>query len=116
MVTKLFPMHAILTMKTGILMGDFGTAQELMEWVVGHPVWTHEIPSHFKTMQEKLSGLFPLLPSDANKSNWKQILASAIADFGNELEVPQGSEERSQSPLESLAAMVGEDKVTAVVV
>lgn len=111
---KRFPTHAIMTMKTRICMGDFGVAQELAEWVMGHPVWTHELLSLAKPIKEELERQFPDLPTEANKDNWKEVLATAIETHGEHLEVIQGSAERTQNPIESLVALVGEDKVLPV--
>jgi len=116
MITKLFPMHAVLTMKTGICMGDFGAAHELMEWVLGHPVWTHEMPSYCKSIKAKLAELFPHLPSEAKGENWKQVLANAIESHGSEIEVPQGNAERTSNPIETAEAIFGKDRVVAAVV
>lgn len=111
MSKKRFPTHAIMTMKTDICMGSFSDAQELAEWVMGHPVWTHELLSLAKPIKEELERQFPDLPTEATKDNWKEVLATAIQTHGEHLEVIQGSAERTQNPIESLIDLIGEDKV-----
>ena len=113
---KRFPTHAIMTMKTEICMGNFGAAHELAEWVMGHPVWTHELSSLAKPIKEDLERQFPGLPTEANKDNWKEVLATAIQTHGEYLEVIQGSAERTQNPIESLVELVGKKKVIPVVI
>lgn len=40
-----FPTTAVLTLATGIVMGDFSEAHGLIEHYACGPVWTHQIPS-----------------------------------------------------------------------
>lgn len=116
MDTKRFPTHAIMTMKTRICMGDFGVAHSLAEWVMGYPVWTHELSSLAKSIKEELERQFPDLPTEANTDNWKDVLATAIETHGEYLEVIQGSSKRTQNPIESLVELVGKKKVIPVVI
>lgn len=102
MITKSFPTHAVMTLYTGVCMGDFTVAHELMEWVVGHPVWTHEMPSHFPFMKEIFAEMFPLLPKEAHKDNWMTMLAEAESTYGKELLIPHGQMQRHNSPLDTL--------------
>jgi len=112
---KRFPMHAILTMKTDICMGDFGTAQELAEWVMGHSVWTHELLIYAAPIKKALEQQFPLLPTLATTTNWEQVLADTIEKFGESLEVEQGCCQRTRHPIETAADVFGADKTMVVV-
>lgn len=120
-MTKTFPMHAILTMRTGICMGDFGKAHELAEWVLGHPVWTHELASKqaVKAIKDALGKQFPDLPDslpDVTKENYATVLAELVAKHGTSRQVAKGSEERTQSPIDTMVEMVGAERVLAVAV
>lgn len=116
---KTFPLHAVLTMRTKKLMGDFAKAHELAEWVLGHPIWTHEMHLFLKKISDKLGEQFPGLPStlpDVNKNNYAEALAELEKVHGTSFEVEQGNEERTESPLDTLLGMVDKKKVTAVLV
>ncbi|MGD0052965.1 MAG: hypothetical protein ABSD03_14275 [Vulcanimicrobiaceae bacterium] len=39
-----FPIHALLSVYTGTLAGDFGECHRLIEHLVDSPVWTHQLP------------------------------------------------------------------------
>jgi len=101
---KAFPMHDILTMRTGIVHKDFKTAHELMEWIVGHPIWTHEMPSHSELVESEMERQFPFLPKKSSRETCEQILSDCIAQYGETLEVEQGSQERTTDPISSLLA------------
>ena len=44
---------AIITMYTGILIGDFGDAHAYAEEILDRPIWTHQFPDLFKEIKEK---------------------------------------------------------------
>lgn len=114
---KKFPLHAILTMRTEMCMGDFGKAHELMEWVLGHPVWTHEMLSYRKSIEAELAKQFPKLPGalpHVTKENYATVLSNLEGIHGKELEVEQGFGTRDKNPLETAIEMFGEDRVMPV--
>jgi len=77
---KAFPMHDILTMRTGIVHKDFKTAHELMEWIVGHPIWTHEMPSHSELVESEMERQFHFL---LDNSITVSVLNLNLATFGH---------------------------------
>ena len=44
---------AIVTMFTGILIGDFSDAHAYAEEIMGRPIWTHQFPSLMAEIKEK---------------------------------------------------------------
>ena len=42
--TQTFPTADVLSTITGRLMGDIGGVYRVLEFMTGHPVWTHQIP------------------------------------------------------------------------
>lgn len=116
MISKSFPLHAILTMKTGKVMGPFRDAHELAEWVMGHPVWTHELLMVGKEIEQSLSRQFPNLPTNldhVDRSNFKGVLAELETVHGSSLEVERGIGQRTKNPLET-AVEVFSDRVVSV--
>ncbi|HQR07021.1 MAG TPA: hypothetical protein PLN21_09375 [Gemmatales bacterium] len=98
---KRFNMSAVMTLYTGICMCNFSEAQELMEWIMGHPVWTHEMPMHFDYAKNTIASLFKGLPGNANSNNWQEVLAEAVELHGEKVEIPKGVSKRDQSPIET---------------
>ncbi len=112
--TKKFPLHAILTMRTGVVMGDFGEASELIEWALGHPVWTHEMPRYRIAVELKLAKQFPQLPSalpQVTSENYADVLRELEAIHGKELEVENGGDQRDKNPIETALEAFGPGKL-----
>jgi hypothetical protein len=42
--TQDFPLGAVLSVTTGMLMCDFGEVGDLLEFMANEPVWTHQLP------------------------------------------------------------------------
>lgn len=115
--TKRFPLHAILTMRTGRVMGDFGDAQELAEWVMGHPIWTHELPSLGGEIKSRLASQHPELPAElphVTKENYASVLRDLEEVHGVSLTVKRGDTSRNKSPIETAIETLGADRVVAV--
>ena len=116
---KTLKLSALLCLTTGKSFGDFGEMHEAAEHVMGGPIWTHEFasPELWTTMRENVLAQFPDLPADGNAvtpENAAQILADAEAKFGKELEVEQGTAERTKSPMETLQEVAGDKPVIMI--
>lgn len=119
-----FSIHAILSLTTGKLLGDFGEMHELAEWVAGYPIWTHEFAD--KTLWQRLRltvfAQHPALAAadaDAAKINGENVAEYCVAfekRFGKSLEIVSGTDERQESPMQSAERIVGADKLLGVVV
>ena len=42
--TKTFPIGTVLSLTKDILLGEFDSLHEAIEYVAGYPVWTHQLP------------------------------------------------------------------------
>lgn len=114
MESKSFSTAALASITTGRLLCDFSDMHEAIEYLMGHPVWTHELASEslFKLMSMKLREQHPGLPAedDCNDTNWQQFRDQLVAKLGSTLTITKGEEVRAADPLTTARAMLGPDK------
>lgn len=115
METKAFSTAAVVSLTSGMLLCDFSKMHELAEYVMGHPVWSHEFASKpmWDLMKLKLLEQHPCLPTDSKgvtKDTWQDFLAAACAKFGETLTITKGEEVRAADPVTTARAMLGPDK------
>jgi hypothetical protein len=100
MMTKTFPVHALLSIYDGHLAGPFTDCHALIEHLVGEPCWTHQLPVIMRTgeMQADLLRQYPALADlpcpdlegkeqDERERLSKEWAQHAVEVFG-EAEVP----------------------------
>lgn len=94
---KAFPLHAVLTLATGRVWGDFGEAHEAAEWLMGRPVWTHEFAYSGDQIRALAKAAAPALatvtadqcPTSPDDCDAK--LAAMVALYGATVEIPCGT-------------------------
>lgn len=104
-----FPLHALLTLSTGRCWGPFGEAHRLAEHLMGHPVWTHELPSLAPELKRRVLESAPMLasiteseiPTSPDDADYK--LRAQIAKFGDVHSPPAGTSARTRSPFDTLS-------------
>ena len=104
---KEFRTLVVGTASSGITLANsmsIADIHELSEWVLGHPVWTHELGQDhiWKRMRELLVAQFPDLPTD-DVTDHAAAAKALLATYGEIISVRRGSDERAESPLASLA-------------
>jgi hypothetical protein len=116
METKAFTTPVLVSLVSGkMLTTSFGALHECAEWVLGHPVWTHEFASKpfWERMKAALLAQHPDLDVDCesvNKENWAAFMSALIERLGESREVVKGTAERTANPLTTLREAVGPDK------
>lgn len=119
--SKTFSTLAVASAATGIGLADgmnYSTMAEISSHVLGFDIWTHELADRAMNnrVRDRLLTLFPGLPTgDEARADWRAAAAKAVAAYGDTLTIPAGADERSESPIESLARMVGDKPIVAVV-
>jgi hypothetical protein len=114
--SKQFSIASIVSLTSGMLLCDFGDMHHLAEYVMGHPIWTHEFASKpmWDVMKSKLLEQHPTLPAavpeGTGESNWQRWRDSLVAQFGATLPIAKGEEERPADPMTTARAMLGPDK------
>lgn len=113
--TKELESLAVASVTTGRMLcdGSLGPIQEAVEWLVGHPVWTHELPRYLPVAAAEALRQFPEMPveMDGTDGGVERTMAEVRGKFGSTVKVSQGSEERTVSPLESIREMVGDKPI-----
>lgn len=112
---KEFPTAAAATMTTGIVMGQWSDASALAEWLMGFPIWTHEYLELRDKIKAAVLHQFPAMPTTARSgAGHLEDLAAIEAVFGKTLMFRAGATKRRQSPIESLAKIIGDENVVVV--
>ena len=124
--TKIFPTSLVLSVLSATAFGDtFGAIHEAVEFVVGHPIWTHELADRriWKIAQEAIIAQWPPASRWLQKCEGvvgspdgaKRLLAQCIAEVGGQVSLTRGNCQRSESPLESAARLLPNKPIIAVV-
>lgn len=104
--TKALSIGAVLTITTGIVMVEgFKGVHEAFEWIMGHPVWTHEMPRFGDAARDRVVAQYPDFPVEASSANFRTVLADATAKYGDTITIQQGDASRAVGPITSLVEM-----------
>jgi hypothetical protein len=92
---KAFPLHAVLTLATGRVWGDFSRAHEAAEWLFGRGIQTIEFAFNTTIKDRALAALpavsdlpeadYPTSPEDVDAR-----LAAQVARFGDAIRLSRG--------------------------
>jgi hypothetical protein len=118
---KEFPTLIVASTLTGIGLTNmtFSDVHEVIEWLFGGPVWTHEFV-HAPTNDIYISRgyeQFPNMPTqfDAEK-DWKGAAEKAVAAYGETVIVAKGENGRQASPLQTIRDIKPDVKIIPVIV
>jgi len=115
-----FRTAAVLSAVYGWLLCDIGEVYDVLSFLTGRSVFTHELPSAGKQAAPHVFAQLPAIAglelSHVTRENWREELAILEARFGPTLTLaPIGwNALADKSPLETLTEMVGEDRVIVV--
>lgn len=99
--TKSFDPAVLATLTTGtLLVQPFGLAHEAAEWVLGHPVWTHQWPKMSGKMRDAVLAQFPDMPVGSVGARFAQVRDEVRARYGAAVEVKRGGGETAIGPLD----------------
>ncbi|MDQ0305290.1 hypothetical protein [Ancylobacter polymorphus] len=84
-----------------LLVGSFGDVHEAIEHIVGHPVWTHEIPGLFETARAAVLKHYPDMPA-TEPTDFRECAEDLVKRYGDALPMPKGTATRDKSPLATL--------------
>jgi len=97
--TKHIDPAALGGITTGVLLADFSALHEAAEWVMGHPIWTHEFPRLSDDLKAAVLAQFPDMPVAINLEGWECTRDRLRATYGDTVEVKRGVSERSADPI-----------------
>jgi hypothetical protein len=119
--TKNFPTEVLLSLASGITLCGFSEIHEAAEFVLGHPIWTHEfaIRATFDTLRELILEQHPQLASANIQTFPVERLNAVVSElheqFGSELEVSKGGEARTANPIETLLELRPDMKIIPLI-
>lgn len=118
--TKTFSTLAVATAATGIGLGkcSYSDVMEINGFVLGHPVWTHELADRAMNARAEaaIRAQLPNLPSrELARESWMAAAIAATSEYGDTVTLTEGSGERTESPINSLARLTGRPEDIIVV-
>jgi hypothetical protein len=122
MATKNFPIDAVLSVVTGRLMGDIGGVYEVLNWMTGESLFTHQLPRVSREAEPIILAMHPTLADTTAEAeqvtteNWRDWLSTWTARYGETIAVPQMTiaEHERIDPLSELAQSVHPDRIAVV--
>jgi len=120
MNNKIFDLGSVLSITTGRLLTDIGNVYEILNYMTGDNLFTHQLPRASRECEPVLLRQHPELAnidaSGVDTNNWREFLAEQVAKFGNEVEViPVGLfEHKHIDPIEELESMVDPSKIIII--
>lgn len=109
---KTFDTPTLASIATGVLLVQpFSKVHEACEWLLGHPVWTHELGSKatVERIKAALVAQFPefgtIDAANVGKDNWAPFAYELIENLGPSREIARGSQEREADPITTLWQM-----------
>lgn len=98
--------RALGSITSGILLlEDFSKVHEAIEWIMGHPVWTHEFPGFSDRAAALVKQQFPGMPM-GEVTNWQETAAFLLKKYGFAVPVKRGAEKRGAGPVETADAAI----------
>lgn len=119
---KQFPTEDVLSTITGRLIGKISGVYEVLGYMTGESLFTHQIPRVSREAQPVVVAAHPALQQaideaeQVNQENWRQWRDTWIDRYGPEIAVPQFNEDAHQriDPMSELAEKIHPDKIIAV--
>lgn len=123
MTTKTFDLGTVLTITTGRLLTDIGSVYEILNFMTGDNLMTHQLPRASEACEKPLLAQFPKLaeitiPDKFEgpdlKHSVQNFLATAVRVVGNTFEVEPLESFEHKNPLTELAEMTDKPIIAVV--
>ena len=120
MTTQTFNTLVVATAATGVGLGQcsYSDVMRVGEFVLGHPVWTHELADKGTTsrIEAAIRAQLPNLPSrELAHEDWQKAATAATEAYGETVTLTEGTGERTENPVDSLARLTGRPEDIIVV-
>lgn len=124
MQTKEFASCDVLSVVTGRLVGKMGGVYEVLNWMTGESLFTHQLPRVGDEARPVLVAAHPALQQAIDEAeqvttdNWNEWLQTWQDRYGPILAVPKfGADDHEQiDPMSELAEKIHPDKIIPVVI
>lgn len=122
--TKTFPTAVVLSTITGRLICDINGVYEVLSWMTGESVFTHQIPRIGREAEPVILAAHPHLREAVreaalvNRENWQEWRDRWIERYGPEIAVPKmtAAEHKAIDPITELQATAPNAKAAIAVV
>lgn len=122
MQTKEFATRDVLSTITGRLMGDIGGVYEVLNWMTGESVFTHQLPRIGREATPVVVAAHPALQQaideaeQVNQGNYAQWRQTWEDRYGPTIAVPKftAATRESIDPMSELAEKVHPDKIIPI--
>ncbi len=124
METKQLATADVLSVVTGRLMGDIGGVYEVLNWMTGESLFTHQLPRVSREAAPVILAAIPALQSAVDEAekvttaNYREWRDTWLTRYGATLAVPKLNTDQHEriDPMSELAEKVHPDKIITVTV
>lgn len=117
-----FSIGAAASVTTGFMLCPlFSEVHELMEWLTGFPIWTHQIPRLSGELKALALAHHAELPTretigEVNPDNCQEVIARLEAKLGPMMSFKKGDGNLAErkDPVDEAVEMMGRDRVVVV--
>lgn len=117
-VTKQIDPAALASLTTGYTLVEFAEMADAAEFIMGHPIFTHQYLVLHKQIIEAVHRQFPEMPTEILPEGWEATRDAINAKYGQTVTVTQGSGETEIHPADPAGfpeALRDKPKVAVVV-
>lgn len=118
MQKKTFKIEEVLSAVKGYLLCDMGKVYEVLNFLTGDNLYTHQLPRAGRECAPHVFKQHPFLESIdlsiVNTYNWKQVVADIKSKHPNEIELQKIEGIAHVDPIEEAIQMKGKDNVIVV--
>lgn len=117
---KTFKLEEVLSAIYGILLCDIGKVYEVLDFVTGDSLFTHQLPRAGKQCQPLIEKQHPFLKeidlTGINPENWNERLVAIKAKYPNEIELIPVNEWQHVDRVKEAIEMMGGDESKVIVI
>jgi hypothetical protein len=122
MVTKEFATADVLSTVTGRLVSKIGGVYQVLNWMTGESLFTHQLPRVSREARPVLVAAYPVLQQAVDEAaqvtteNWQEWLRTWEDRYGPTIAVPKftAASHESIDPISEAAEIFPPDKIIAI--
>jgi hypothetical protein len=117
---KTFKLEEVLSAIYGILLCEIGKVYEVLNFVTGDSIFTHQLPRAGKQCRPLIEKQYPFLKEinleGINPENWKDRLTEIKAAYPNEIELLPVTDWQHVDPIKEAIDMMGGDESKVITI